>query len=319
MKKITNEIFEEEKAELNNIKPIPLPKTIMEKPDRNDFFNLNKIPHSTSNRKKAYDLMNKKFLSFEVENSNNSKSKAALPENKNNTQNRDKNVNSESILIKKIETFYENENLINKEDGNTEKTFQKYNGSDFKNKPLEPNKYNLSVNLSYALGANLNFPKLNEDNLDDLICFHKKDKWIAYLNRNLIVIENFDDINEDNHNRQVSVSGEPHTRQKILNEISKNYYLNSLKLSENGRILMAYSKQGENSEKVMTTTNKKTNTSYPIILFFSYNSESLNNIENTTDQKPVFTLINKIKLKHSNIISCEISTQNNLCLVLSKC
>ena len=64
MKKISNEIFEEEKAELNNIKPIPLPKTIMEKPDRNDFFNLNKIPHSTNNRKKAYDLMNKKICSF---------------------------------------------------------------------------------------------------------------------------------------------------------------------------------------------------------------------------------------------------------------
>jgi len=304
MKKISNEIFDEEKEEVNNIKPIPFPKTTIEKPDRNDFFNLNKIPQSTNNRKKAYDLMKKNILSnSEVQNLNNSKTIAELPENKINTQYQDKR-----------ET-----NLIGYEDGNAENSFQKNNRSSSKNKQVEPNKYNPFVNLSYVLGTNLNLPNLSEHNLDELICFHKKDKWIAHLNQNLIVIENFDEIYEENYNRRVSVSGQSNSRQIILNEISKNYYLNSLKISENGRILMAYSKQGEQKERDTNITNNKIKTSYPIILFFSYNNESLNNIENTTDQKVTFSLINKIKLKHSNIISCEISTQNNLCIVLSKC
>ena len=304
MKKISNEIFDEEKEEVNNIKPIPFPKTTIEKPDRNDFFNLNKIPQSTNNRKKAYDLMKKNILSnSEVQNLNNSKTIAELPENKIHTQYQDKR-----------ET-----NLIGYEDGNAENSFQKNNRSSLKNKQVEPNKYNPFVNLSYVLGTNLNLPNLSEHNLDELICFHKKDKWIAHLNQNLIVIENFDEIYEENYNRRVSVSGQSNSRQIILNEISKNYYLNSLKISENGRILMAYSKQGEQKERDTNITNNKIKTSYPIILFFSYNNESLNNIENTTDQKVTFSLINKIKLKHSNIISCEISTQNNLCIVLSKC
>ena len=106
------------------------------------------------------------------------------------------------------------------------------------------------------------------------MCFHKDQKWVAFLNKNLVIIENF----ENDSNRT----------QKILKD-SKSY-LNTVKISENGSIIMAYSK-----------TSDKT---YPEIFFW--------------DVKKDFELINKTVFKHKEIQDSEISMQNNFCAILSK-
>ena len=124
------------------------------------------------------------------------------------------------------------------------------------------------MELKYTLGINTkSFGSM---------CFHKEAKWVAFLNKNLVIIEKF----EKESNRD----------QKILND-SKSY-LSTVKISENGSILMAYSKRYDNFTM-----------SFPEIFFW--------------DTKKDLSLINKTVFKHTEIHDSEISMQNNFCAVLS--
>jgi hypothetical protein len=110
---------------------------------------------------------------------------------------------------------------------------------------------------------------------------------VAYLNHNLIIIENFQE--EMNRN------------QKILSDSKVN--LDVIKISENGKILIAYSNNLNYDEQIPQVKRP-----LPHILFYNYNQEYENS----------FRLINNTVIKHNRLFDCEISPQNNLCIVISK-
>lgn len=84
-------------------------------------------------------------------------------------------------------------------------------------------------------------------------------------------------------------------QQTILSNSKEN--LNSLKLSENGKILSCCNLNVLNYNK---------------IYFYIYSGLNKQNGQYN------FSLINKIQLKHDIIIDYEISNQSNLCIVISK-
>jgi hypothetical protein len=128
---------------------------------------------------------------------------------------------------------------------------------------------NFSLQLNYTMGINTNSV--------GSMCFHKDAKWVAYLNRNLVIIESFEK--------------EADREQKILKD--SNNLLSTVKISENGSILVSFSKKVD----LITKGN-------PEIFFW--------------DCKKDFVLIHKTVLKHKEILDAEISMQNNFCAVLSK-
>lgn len=135
------------------------------------------------------------------------------------------------------------------------------------NNPSNVNKI-FSLKLHYTMGINTNSI--------GSMCFHKESKWVAYLNKNLVIIENFEkDFDRD---------------QRILKDSINS--LNSIKVSENGSILMSF------SNKIDSVTK-----AHPEIFFW--------------DIKKEFSLITKTIFKHNEILDAEISMQNNFCAVLS--
>ena len=290
---------EEEPMRLNEIKPLSMPI----RPDKNKFEVIpkNEINNPKDLRLKAYNIMKKKVISkdeinelanLNVENEPLNKTlydgnvfiqgKPVCHNKKENTSNKDSDID----IINKFEHYYndkfkpidEGSNFVNKSKITTDnnKVENIKINENFKNDLFE-------VNLNYTLGINTYYNK--EDNFLGIqsIAFHKTEKWIAYLNKNLIIIENFQ--NENNRD------------QHILND--SKYILDVIKISENGKILMAYS-----TNKNSTINNQK---ALPQIFYYSYNP-----IHNKR-----FTLINKITIKHSLLNDCEISPQNNMCLVVS--
>jgi hypothetical protein len=154
-------------------------------------------------------------------------------------------------------------------------------------------------NLEYIYGININ---THTDSIDSnfkyfgqlsSICFHKIDKWIAYLNSNLIIVENFGEESNTCNS------------QNIINLNESKVYLDVVKMSPNCKVLMAYSTYSHLNE----IENRKSN---PVIIFYNYNRDR--------DNKELiskFSLLNKIVIKHKYIRDCEISPQNNICLVIS--
>jgi hypothetical protein len=274
-KTLKEDNLQEDKIQINNVKPLNRPNKINKSITQNQNVNTNE---GKDNRLKAYSLMKKKIISREEINEL----------SKVNIENEllNKNIYEGSVYIQgKIENE-RNKPYINnsKTDLSLINQFEDYYRNKFEEKESHENENNLNINPN----LNLNKNELYEVNLDYIfginmhnansLCFHKKEKWVAYLNKNLIIIENFQEETE---------------RKQIILPcvVSNNNYLDAVKLSENGKILMAYSMN-----------------SNPIIIFYSYDP--------IKEEK--YTLINKVKIKHSKIIDCEISPQNTLCLVISK-
>ncbi len=151
-------------------------------------------------------------------------------------------VNNKKLdLINKFDQFYLNKfNQINDitSSNNIYSNFQdksKYYQDKINNIIQE---YDTEDNNKTNLKLLYILPGLNENNFS--FCYHKTEKWFAYINKNLIIIENF--------------SIECNRPQKILNE--SLYDLSSIKISNNNKILYA-----------------SCNNVYPFILFFVYSPQ----------------------------------------------
>lgn len=264
--KINNNVIEEEKIQISNIQPSDAPK----KPNKCEVESLEKIIENRLNiasnegkegRLKAYNIMKKNMTKQDIN---------QMINNTNEPLN--SNVYCGNIYVNEKPDFV---NITNKSNLSLINQFDNYLNNKFEPKDedfsIHTNNNNFknfneiyNIKLSYLFGINSN---------SDAICFHKKEKWVGYLNKNLILIENFQ--NEENRT------------QHILDDSKVD--LDTLKLSENGKILFAYSKQ--NSQ----------------IIFYNYFVDD-----------NLFKLINTIFIKHKSISDCEISPQNNLCIVISK-
>lgn len=140
-------------------------------------------------------------------------------------------------------------------------------------KPIPKMEPLFNVHNSYLLGGNVISNSIPKNNL---FCYHKEDKWVAYLNHNLIIIENF---HSDEKRDQL-----------ILLDHKINSSLDSIKLSNGGRILYAAAnkQKGKNS----------------VIVFYSY-------------RKNTFDYINKFTLPSEAFINdYSISPLNNMCIIL---
>jgi hypothetical protein len=126
------------------------------------------------------------------------------------------------------------------------------------------------MKIKYILGATIG---------RDSICYHKKDKWIVYINQNMVIKE---DISEEENRSQIILS-------------DSKYNLDVVKISDNGNYLMAYF-----YEKL---EDRNKNVIYPSIYFWE--------IQNS------FKFMNKLAIKHGKIVECEFSPMSNLCLVIS--
>ena len=212
------------------------------------------------NRIKAYNIMNNVFQSK----NNYSKINNNIKIN-NNNYNNDNNINNNNnnkykILNKKDDDYYlkmkyqlieektlndqiKQEDLINSFEKYYEEKFSHleknpppkgkviFNEADFIEKTtLTPDVQNYyKINQLYFLGANLSSKSKIKNSQ---IKYNKDDKWIAYLNKNYIIIESF---SPDLIDRQ----------QIILSSHKINNNLISIKLSNAGRILYALSEQNE--------------------------------------------------------------------------
>jgi len=178
---------------------------------------------------------------------------------------------------------------------------------------------NYEVMHRYSIGINI------DNSSNNSICYHKVQKWFAYIFDNKIVIEDFHD---DKY------------RNQLFLEDSK-YKLSAIKLSSNNHLLMAFSSKSFNVEK-------RKDKEFDFSDLTSYNvfeEESLNNNQNTNtnnkikvkirinpyifiwdckelssgeSQIPVFKNITKLSIKHNKIHDCEFSPLNNLCIFSSK-
>lgn len=140
-------------------------------------------------------------------------------------------------LLEQFEEYYEEKfKPLERVDKTTKKEKVVFIESTKEKPPKMKPLYNISN--PYLLGANIlpnSIPK------QSLFCFHKDDKWISYLNHNLIVIENF--------------HTEDKREQIILKKHNVASDLSSIKLSNGGRILYAAS----NKEGVIIFYNYKSN------------------------------------------------------------
>ena len=138
-------------------------------------------------------------------------------------------------LLEQFEEYYEEKfKPLERVDKTTKKEKVVFIESTKEKPPKMKPLYNISN--PYLLGANIlpnSIPK------QSLFCFHKDDKWISYLNHNLIVIENF--------------HTEDKREQIILKKHNVASDLSSIKLSNGGRILYAAS----NKEGVIIFYNYK--------------------------------------------------------------
>lgn len=304
-KLIIENILEEEKIEISNIKPSDVPK----KPNKNELefirgeksnSDLNEVK---ANRIKAYDMLRKKPISKEqidkLSQINNDLLNPGIFQGNyfHETEKEKVNITNRSnlSLVNQFEQYFNNKFV----DSGKENIYDRLDENDGK---ISSQQRNDSLNIKYSQGydAKLNycfginthsFEKSNHYRTSS-ICFHKKEKWVAYLNQNLIIIENF----QDDRNRN----------QKILSDSKVG--LDVIKISENGKILFAYSTNLGKKGKESSNIRKQNNNQLPQILFYMYNPEYDNN----------FRLINITNIKHNRLINCEISPQNNLCIVISK-
>jgi hypothetical protein len=301
-KLINDNILNEEMIEISNIKPSDVPK----KPNKSELeflsekksnLDLNEIK---ANRLKAYDMLRKKPMSKEEINQLSKMNNEPLnpgmyqggyfhgeEKEKVNITNR-----SNLSLVNQFEQYFNNkfvdsgkDNVYNREDEIEEKNLAQQTNDPRNIKSSQ----GYDVKLNYCFGINTHCFSYGNPTRPSSICFHKKEKWVAYLNNNLIIIENF----QDERNRN----------QKILSDSKVG--LDVIKISENGKILIAYS---TNLEKKSTNISKQIKKPLPQILFYMYNPEYDNN----------FRLINITNIKHDRLLNCEISPQNNLCIVISK-
>ena len=166
---------------------------------------------------------------------------------------------------------------------------------------------NYIIEHKYSMGIDINF------NFNKIICYHKIQKWFAFIYDNKVIIEDF---SEDENRKQTFL------------EDSK-YKLTCIKISTNNNYLLSYS---TNSFQIENNKNKDAD-----YFNFSYNvfeEESFNNINSTINKinpyifiwdckdsshlKPNFKNITKLSIKHNKIFDCEFSPQNNLCVFSSK-
>ena len=253
--------------ELENEQPIKLKvKPIANK----QFTKLSDMEDDTkNNRLKAFQIMKTKNIKQSLNQNlydNLTEMNKPIHENIYINENEENEIKNERKLDDKSKNLF----VLNK----FEEYYSEKYGHNNSNEQPDVNIYNsndkqrtkFDLEFKYVLG-------INTKSISSM-CFHKDQKWVAFLNKNLVIIENF----ENDSNRT----------QKILKD-SKSY-LNTVKISENGSIIMAYSK-----------TSDKT---YPEIFFW--------------DVKKDFELINKTVFKHKEIQDSEISMQNNFCAILSK-
>lgn len=184
---------------------------------------------------------------------------------------------------------------------------------------------NYLIEHRYSLGINIDLTS-NKN-----ICYHKTQKWFAYIFDSKIILEDF--------------SIEENRRQIFLDD--SKYRLSAVKISANNNYLMAYSTHSFHIEKkkdkefdfsdlnsynVFEEESLNTNT--------NNNNNNLNNLNdiNTTnittkvnpyifiwdikdfnfdDEIPAYKNITKVSIKHSKILDCEFSPQNNLCVFSS--
>ena len=255
---------ENEKQQPHNEIPLELNIKPSKPPIINDQFE-NVAEDSRQNRLKAFNLMKKKESKEEInKNINSVEAKKKLSQNVSykdenfpNTQIQGQNPNNLSIFnnyLAEKQKFFDNNNYQNPQYVNEEENQDQSNS--------------FVVNLKYSLGV-------NTDSVMGL-CYHKQHRWVAYVNKNLVVLEEF----ENEQKSQICLT-------------NSEDYLESVKISPNGKILMAFNKTSKTGPKV----------------FFW-------EITSTTLCK--FKLINKSIIKHNTIIEVEFSPQNNMCVVLSK-
>lgn len=181
-----------------NLKVQPLKNNFLKKLSESDN-------DTKSNRLKAFQLMKNNTTNCAYKEKN-------VPNQSNNDDEineiKGHGINNQSknlFILNKFEQYYESKLVSNNQ----------YNHEDLDN---DDNKYHkFTLELKYTLGINTNSK--------GSICFHKEAKWVAYLNKNLVILETFE--KESNRN------------QKILKDSLS--YLSYVKLSENGSILMAFS------------------------------------------------------------------------------
>jgi len=177
---------------------------------------------------------------------------------------------------------------------------------------------NYEIQHRYCLGINIDF------SLNKSICYHKLQKWFAYIFDNKIIIEDF---------------GDEEFRKQIFLEDSK-YKLSGLKLSPNNNYLIAFS---TNAFLVEKRKDKEFDfsdlTSYNVFEEESLNNNAVSKDNNKVtvnikvnpyifiwdckefseeNQVPVFKNITKLSIKHNRIQDCEFSPQNNLCVFSSQ-
>lgn len=132
-------------------------------------------------------------------------------------------------LIEDFEEYYSDKFSSLKTNTNLvkEKTYVKQNIA---------NENTYECKLNYCLGVNTK----SVGHIDfKSICFHKTDKWIGYLNKNLVIIEEFGcELNRVQH---------------VLNDCRMN--LEFIKISENGNILMSYYTNVENENYLKISPN----------------------------------------------------------------
>ena len=201
--------------------------------------------------------------------------------NLNESQKGESDVNDNKELIDQFEEYIEEKfshlektsSSLKKEKITHKETIKKDDMNVMKIVPL----YN-NITNSYLIGSNIlpnSIPK------NSLICYHKIDKWVAYINHNVVVIENF-------HNQQMKdqIILKEHTYGpfKITNKLT------SLKLSNGGRILY-----GASTTKSIP----------PTLFFYLYTSQKTFNYIRNYNNKNISTLLDYA-----------ISPMNNMCIIL---
>jgi len=242
-----------------NVKPTKPPT----KEDKNDQIE-GISEDSKQNRLKAFNLMKKKESKEEMnKNINSIEAKKKLNQN---ITYKDENFPEANSQLQNPNNMSIFNNFIAEKQKFFETKDNYQNPSYVNDEENQDQSNSFEVKLKYSLGVNTNS--------NAGICYHKQHRWVAYVNKNLVILEEF----ENEQKSQICLS-------------NSEDYLESLKISENGKILMAFNKSSKTGPKV----------------FFW---------EITSTFSP-YKLINKTCIKHQRIIEVEFSPQNNMCVVLS--
>lgn len=235
--------------------------------------------------------------------------------NNSNNNNQEKLINNENLNNNYYQDYYNNTEQIIPTDQNNN-ILNNLNENFLKAQKRNLNNY--EIVHRYCLGINIDYM------LNKSFCFHKMQKWFAFIFDNKVIIEDF---------------GAECDRKQIFLEDSK-YKLSAVKLSPNNNFLMAFS---TNAFIVQKRKDKEFDfsdlTSYNVFEEESFNNNNLNSNNKVTvnvkvnpyifiwdckefseekeNNAPVFKNITKLSIKHNKILDCEFSPQNNLCIFSS--